>query len=220
MNILFVAATFLESEKIISNLNLKKVNDYFYSQRNYNIDLIITGIGVPAVMFSLFTEVNIRKYDFIINFGIAGSFSQEIKVGDVVNVVSDKFADITISSNSDDDINVFDTEFNQKFNNYINNSKILNTSDYHHYFNNIKKVKAVTVNSPEKKIYYDAVIETMEGAAVMLISKHFKKCFIQIRGISNVIGITKKNEWDFKTPVENYSQIIVKFILKYCKHEN
>jgi nucleoside phosphorylase len=57
----------------------------------------------------------------------------------------------------------------------------------------------------------------MEGAAFMLVCKHFKKNFIQIRGISNIIGKTERKDWNFKEPIINYSNIISEFITKTNK---
>jgi nucleoside phosphorylase len=52
----------------------------------------------------------------------------------------------------------------------------------------------------------------MEGAAFMLVCKHFKKNFIQIRGISNIILKTKRENWDFNTPINNYSDLTIDFL--------
>ena len=34
------------------------------------------------------------KYDLVINMGVAGSFSQDYKLGDVVEVVEDNFSEL------------------------------------------------------------------------------------------------------------------------------
>ncbi len=211
MNILLVAATYFEAEKIISEFAfIEKAPDFFQSKES-NVDIIITGVGTPAVMFSLFTQVNFRNYDLIINIGVAGAYKNELSVGEVVNVTVDRFADLLIHDKNNLPVEAFKTSVNQKYSNILTGGKIQNTSDYPAYFHSVKKCRAVTINYPGKYNFNDAEIESMEGAAFMMICKHYKKCFIQIRGISNFVGDNISN-WDFKTPIQNYSDILIKFI--------
>ncbi len=213
MKILIVSATKFEAEGIIKDLDLREISPYFFSCKEKETDLLITGIGIPATIFSMFALSEIRTYDLIINAGIAGSFSKDIQIGSVVNVYSDNFGDIGLNTDSGFKP-VFQLKFNEQFQNLINNGFIYNTSDYPPFFKNLPKANAVTVNIPEIKKYENSEIETMEGAAFMMVCKHFKKNFIQIRGISNMIGETKREDWDLKTPINNYSSSIVNFINK------
>lgn len=212
MKILVITATRLEAKILIEGLRLKKINDNYFISEEFNTDLLIAGVGIPATIFSMFTHNKISTYDLIINCGIAGSFSETYSPGTLVNVYSDYFGDIGFNS-VDGFINIFKMNFNDMFINMFNNGLIVNTSDYPSFFHNIQKVKAVTVNIPENKISSDADIETMEGAAFMMVCKHFKKNFIQIRAVSNIIGKTKREGWDFKDSICNYSKIISKFII-------
>jgi futalosine hydrolase len=211
MRLLIVTATKIEAERLIEDLHLKEISTDFYTNKDYDTDLLITGIGIPATMFSMFANVDIRKYELIINCGIAGSFSKTIKLGTIFNVNSDYFGDIGFNKNSEF-IPIFESKFNDKFRNLINNGKIYNTSDFNAFFGNLDKANGVTVNIPEIREFDNTDIETMEGAAFMLVCKHFKKNFIQIRGISNIIGLTKRENWDLITPINNYSSIIANFV--------
>jgi len=212
MKILVITATQIEAEMLIEVLQLMKINDYYFVSEEFDTDLLISGVGIPASIFSMFTHNKISTYDLIINCGIAGSFSETHSIGTVVNVYSDYFGDIGFNS-VDGFINIFKMNFNDMFKNIFNNGLIVNTSDYPSFFYNIPKVQAVTVNIPEKKISSDADVETMEGAAFMMVCKHFKKNFIQIRAVSNIIGKTKREDWDFKDSICNYSKIISDFII-------
>lgn len=211
MKTLVTSATRQEAQVLIDSLRLKKIYDDFYSESMSETDLLITGVGIPATLFSMFTHNKIGSYDLIINCGIAGSFSDEFPVGSVLNVVSDRFGDIGFNS-SEGFTNVFQTKFNDRFNSVFNNGFIYNTSDYPAFFRDLQKIKSVTVNIPEVKNYPESDIETMEGAAFMMVCKHFKKNFIQIRGISNIIRKTKREDWNFTEPINNYSKIITDFI--------
>ncbi|MDD4216674.1 MAG: hypothetical protein PHZ24_04985 [Bacteroidales bacterium] len=213
MNLLLISATKHEADIIIKDLGMKQIKPSLYSSSTHKTDLLLTGIGIPATLFSMFTDVDIRKYDLLINIGVAGSFNKNAKIGDILNVSSDSFGDIGINSKNGF-LSVFKTEFNDKFKNLINNGQILNTSDFPAFFHALPKCKGVSVNLPEAMLYPQTDVETMEGAAFMLVCKHYKKVFIQIRGISNIIGYTQRKDWDMNTPIKNYSEYIIEFIEK------
>lgn len=213
MSLLIVSATYIEAQRIVESLKMKKVSSFLYSSKENNADLLVTGIGSVATVFAMMSLRNISMYEMFINVGISGSFNQKIEIGSVINVKSDFFGDIGINTEKGY-LPVFESHFNSAYNNLINNGKIYNTSDYPAFFRDLKKCNGVTVNETEKKNFIDADIETMEGAAFMLVSKHYKKVFLQLRGVSNVIGKTKKTDWDISSPINSYSCLVLDFIKK------
>jgi len=73
MRILIVAATEIE---IAATRN-------HYSQApvlNISIDFLVTGVGMTATAYSLTKRLSQRKYDLVINIGVAGSFRPEISL--------------------------------------------------------------------------------------------------------------------------------------------
>ena len=99
MKTLIITATSLEAKQIVDNLHFIKRSDTVFSNTNYNCDILTTGVGLVATMFSMFTCVNIKEYDLLINLGTVGSFSENLKIGELVNVNSDSFEDICIRDN-------------------------------------------------------------------------------------------------------------------------
>ena len=59
-----------------------------------NFPVLITGVGMVNTAINLTKELIKSDYDLVINMGIAGSFSDDIKIGDVVEVVEDTFSEI------------------------------------------------------------------------------------------------------------------------------
>jgi futalosine hydrolase len=51
-----------------------------------------------------------KKYNFVINVGIAGSLTDELNIGEVVSVVSDEFADLGIERENEF-LTLFETGF-------------------------------------------------------------------------------------------------------------
>jgi futalosine hydrolase len=82
MKILVVASTQLEIEPFI---NLKN-----------NTEVLICGVGIPSTVYHLTKKLLQEKYDFVIQAGIGGSFTKKIKLGEVVAVEQDAFADIGV----------------------------------------------------------------------------------------------------------------------------
>ena len=83
MNVLIVAAT---KSEIISD----KISD---------LPILITGVGMINTAINLTKELNNNDYDSVINMGVAGCFSDAIKIGDVVEVVEDCFSEIGLGHN-------------------------------------------------------------------------------------------------------------------------
>ena len=83
MKILLVSATDLEIEK----------------ERFSDFEILITGIGMLNTSINLTQRLSSGKYDLLINIGVAGSFNSELNIGDVVEVVEDKFTNFLIHFN-------------------------------------------------------------------------------------------------------------------------
>ena len=189
MNVLIVVATKFEitSDKIKQNLTL------------------ITGVGMVNTAIYLTKELAKKKYDLVINMGVAGSFSKELKNGDVVEVVEDNFSEIGFENN---------LEFS-KFTDFDVKTKYLNSSR-----TSLKKVRAITVNTVHgnKATIFEIVkresteIESMEGASVFKVCEEFNVPCMQIRAISNKVEKRNKNNWDLDLAIRNLNIEVEKII--------
>ena len=59
---------------------------------------------------------------------------------------------------------------------------------------------------------FNADIESMEGAAFHYVCLQQKINFLQIRGVSNVVGERNKANWKIKTAIKNMSKEALKII--------
>ncbi len=207
--ILFVSATKLEAKPIIKKL--KKLNENFYTSTN--ADLLITGIGTIYSIFNLtkFLSSNKDVYSKIVNFGICGSFSTGINIGDIVEVKQDIFADFGINDNG-----IFKTIFESKL---IDK----NTAPFHNgqiifdEITNLQKVKSITVNTSSgntpdiNKLInkFAPQIETMEGAAIGFTSKLFNIKVSQIRAVSNKVEARNKKNWNINLAIQNINNFLI-----------
>ena len=204
MKILVVAATQFEIAPFI--------------KLNPGIDTLITGVGIPSTVYYLSKKLLLEKYDLVIQAGIAGTFTKEIKLGDVIAVELDVFADIGVEENKK-----FKTLFNLGFNDFeefpFRCGRLFNDLE-NFQFLNLKVATAVTVNkiSDRKKHtkqlnkIFGADIESMEGAAFHYVCIQQNVAFIQIRSVSNKVGERDKTKWKIKDAVENLNNELIKLI--------
>jgi futalosine hydrolase len=82
MNVLVVSATEFEIESFI--------------KENSTADILITGIGIPATIFHLTKKLSQKDYDLVIQAGIAGTFSANLKKELSLLVDKDAFGDLGI----------------------------------------------------------------------------------------------------------------------------
>ena len=189
MKILLVVAT--ESEII-----KEKFND---------CDVIVTGIGMVNATFSLTKILSEKDYDLVINMGVAGSFSNEIRIGDVVEVIEDVLSEIGFENGN---------SFSEFTNFRVKNSLKVDKKT------NLKKAKGITVNTVHgnKKTIAEIVsrlspdVESMEGAACFMVCDQFEIPCIQIRAISNKVEKRNKKNWNLDLAISNLNTEVEKII--------
>lgn len=213
MRILIVAATELE---------IAAARDHYTKNASskLNIDFLVTGIGMTATAYSLTKRLASRKYDLAINAGVAGSFRPEISLGDVVNVVSDSFADLG-AEDGDKFLSLFDLNLQSRDGFPFWNGKVKN--DHAEKFpglRHLKSVKAITVNkvhgNPDniQKVFvkFHPDIETMEGAAFFYVCAMERIQFLQLRAISNRVELRNRGEWKMELAIKNLGKALHLFL--------
>jgi futalosine hydrolase len=204
MQILLIAATAPEIEPFTSAYN--------------RIDTLITGVGVPAAIYHLQKRIRQVDYDFIIQAGIAGSFLNEMALGQVVLAKKDCFADLGIEEKGNY-TPVFNTDFADKDEFPFTEGWLMNTY-YNLKYIDLPKVNAITVNKVsdselQKKQFvqtFNAGIETMEGAALHYVCLQEHIPFLQIRSISNHVGERDKTKWKMKEAIKNLNKELLTLI--------
>ena len=195
MQILVIAATAPEIEP--------------FTDANAGVDVLITGVGVPATIYHLQKRILQMDYDLIIQAGIAGCFHNNVLLGNVVLVKQDCFADLGFEE-KENYTPVFNTPFADKDEFPFNNGWLINLNT-HFQKTALSAVKAITVNKISDSALqrnqfannFNAAIETMEGAALHYVCLQEKIPFLQLRSISNYVGERDKTKWKMKEAIEN-----------------
>ena len=204
MNVLIVAATQFEIKPFL--------------EEKKSVDILISGVGIAPVVFYLTKKIFENKYDFIIQAGIAGSFTDRFNLGETVMVKEDTFADVGIEENGKIQT-LFETGFMDKNEFPYTNGWLINKRDLLQK-NILPVVKGITVNKVtgddlQNKINeekFSAAVESMEGAAFHYVCLQQKINFLQLRSISNKVGERDKAQWKIKEAIENLNTELIKII--------
>jgi len=214
VKILIVTATHQEIDLLVKKNDLKTDKNGFVGNiNNHQLKILVTGIGIPNTMFQLTRILENERFDFIIHGGIAGSFNNKIRLGEVVNVMYDCFADIGYEDDNDF-VPFMKTDLLEKnkfpfTDGWLNNPTEMNQLNY-------KIVKGITVNmvhGNEKSIQimqqiYHPDVETMEGAAVAFCCLQYHVNFLQLRAISNKVEKRNKENWNIPLAMKNLNNEI------------
>jgi futalosine hydrolase len=163
---------------------------------NLTIEKLVTGIGIPNTIVNLMSHLQNNKYDLILNIGIAGHFNDNLKIGDVVQIQSDTYADLGAEDKDGNFLTLKDLE--------LGNSATKVSFQNTLFLPEIKTVSAITVNKTSGntasilkiKQRYDADIETMESAAIAHVCNDLDLRYFCIRSISNKVEARNKDNWD------------------------
>jgi len=221
LKILLVTATTDEAD-ILKRIDGIISSGSSYIFRETEIHLLVTGVGSVSTAWSLIQWLSVnKKPDLIINAGIAGSYRDTIKIGDVVMPVTDCFADSGIED-ADKFLTLFESGLADP-DEFPYRSGLLhgdaNTSE--RFKNLIRSVNAITVNTAtgsEKTIInllnkFNPDIETMEGATFFYICTREKLPFLALRSISNKVESRNRSNWNIPLALEHLSEKLNEVII-------
>lgn len=223
ISILFVTATSREADilrKIASpyESGKKLVSD------NCTMETLVTGVGPIATAWQIANWLTLNpKPDLAINLGIAGSFREEIKVGEVVLPVSDCFADAGVEADDGSFITLAEAGLEDPDKFPFKGGRITNGNIYiEKASRRLKTVNAISVNTATGSLStrqrlvrkFDPDIETMEGAAFFYFCKRMNIPFMAFRSVSNMVEARNKRRWNIPLALDNLAAELQYFILK------
>lgn len=199
MNILVVFPSALEAQN-------------FSVLTTHNVNVLVSGIGGFATMYSLTKYCTENRPDFIIHAGICGAFDETLQLGEVVNVMIDHFADFGVFENGK-----WKTGFEMGL---VSSHKVPFTEGQlvapNNDFADYPKVigvtsQTITTTNEQKKLLFNkfqACIETMEGAYVHYVCIKEDIPFVHLRAVSNYVGERDKSKWMTRQAIENLHEQI------------
>lgn len=193
MNVLVIAAT---------NRELTGLKEISFNRPSLVVHTAVTGVGLLPSSYAIMQLIARLKPDLIIQIGIAGSFNPTLVLGTAVTVRQEMLADMGVHE-TDGYHDIFELGLAEENVPPLELGAIVNHHDHLIESASLPAVSAVSVNeistSAEKiNVFaekYKADIESMEGAALHYVCALQNIPFIQIRGISNLVGERDKSKW-------------------------
>jgi len=223
MDILIVSATSIEIESLLSAFSFKETkntNLSAYIYRDFNIDVLITGVGMVSTAYGMGKVLQAFKYDMAINAGIAGCFDKNIPLGEVLNITSDCFPELG-AEDGEYFLSLIDLKLLEADSFPYNNMELINDSVINSaYVNELKKVKGITVNTihgaedniNKIKTIFGPITESMEGAAFMYACKMENLKHLQIRSVSNYVEKRNKASWNIPLAIKNLNTTLMNIL--------
>jgi futalosine hydrolase len=211
MNILLAAATPLEIDPFLEQYRQR--GSFFLS--GHTVDILITGIGLTATTYSLTKQIHIKQPDLVIQAGIAGCFDPAIPLGAVVAVRRELIGDLGVAEQQQWKT-LSDLKLVSKNQFPFSNGWLVNKNELLKKVKG-KKVDAISVNeitsaAQKKKLYQEMfapATESMEGAALHYVCLQEDLPFLQLRAVSNYVGVRDKKNWKIKESIIHLNKELI-----------
>ena len=213
MHILLTAATNFEIQPAVNYLAER---DCIIG--NHTFEILITGIGSMSTAYWLTRAINKNRPDYMLQAGIAGSFSADYAPGSLVMISEEICGDLGVEE-QDNFKDVFDMGLPQITTPYTGKGLMnIHLDAWQKY--NLPCVKAVTINEittragrmQQLQQKYAAVVESMEGAAFHYVALMEKIPFMQLRAVSNRVGERDKSKWKMAAAIEHLNNKLIEIV--------
>lgn len=221
MRLLIVAATPYEILPFQQYLeaNFQQKEEGVFKQGELQIQLLVTGVGQMLTAFALGSLLSTQSFDLLLNAGVAGAFDRSLKLGTVVNVVSEQFGDLGAEDRDGSFIDIHELGLIEGNVPPFENGILLNPTVMQ--FDFLTNVKALTINKVHgsdksvtaiQKQYPDVQIESMEGAAFFYAALMADVPFLQIRAISNYVEARNREAWELGLAIEALNKVLKEMV--------
>ncbi|MDZ4682424.1 MAG: futalosine hydrolase [Saprospiraceae bacterium] len=225
MNILIVAATPFEVAPLIQWLEKEHTQTgplrYRYNQSE--VSVLITGVGMPLTAYALGKVLPGGKFDLALNAGIAGAFKRNWAIGDVVQVVSERFGDLGVEEADGRFIDVHELNLIEPGQYPFQGGHLLNNAAG--AFDFLPKAQGLSVNRvhgsassiEQAMAAFDADVESMEGAAFFYACLMEQVPFLEIRSISNYVAPRNRDNWNIPLAIDQLNAVVVEVLEVLCQ---
>jgi futalosine hydrolase len=186
----------------------------------HDVGVLITGVGAMATTWSLSRQIDRRRPDLIIQAGIAGCL-RDILPGEVLVVTEDEPADLGVWEDGEFK-SIFDLRLADADSFPFSGGRLVNPYLPLLELTSLEPVRGITVNeittAAERITWYqqntDAVVESMEGAALHFVCLQSGVPFLQLRAISNAVGVRDKTKWEMGLALGRLNSVLMACLSK------
>ena len=214
MKIGITAATYFEIQPTINFLS-----QHLPPYPLHEFHVCVTGIGSLLTSYQLTKFVQKHRPDYMIQAGVAGSFTEKFKRAQVVMVKDEVLGDLGVHE-EDAFKDIFDLGLMDESANCFHNKRLINSHIVEWTRLGLPAARGLTVNqiSTDARLIerlivkYGCEIESLEGAAFHFVCLHEQVPFLQLRAISNIVGERNKKNWHLKEAVHNLNDKLITLI--------
>lgn len=217
MKLLFVVATLPEIQPLLDRVGMRfneQSGNYEGSYGTHQLSCRITGVGMVSTAFQTTLALQ-QPYELVINAGICGSFNSNLPLGAVVQVYEDNFSELGAEDGKGGFLSL--SELSLPGISKITNLYSLSENQVLH---ELPRVNGITVNTTHgENASIDAVfkrlhpfVESMEGAAFMLVADQLRFHYLQVRAVSNYVEQRQRDNWNIPLAIANLNDTLFRFI--------
>ena len=190
---------------------LKTLSPFLFSGilNGQPVELLISGIGSVATTFRLTQTLMQRSYRRAISIGIAGSFTEDVNIGETVQITEDCFADLGIDDNGQfrnlREVGLTCDDFDCGL--------IVNPSPTLSSHRKLRGITVQTTSGSKKRIddltkHFNPDVETMENAAFFYVCRKIQLPFASFRAISNKVEPRNCKKWRINEAINNVNEML------------
>jgi futalosine hydrolase len=225
MHILLAGATTFEIQPTIDFLLKRRTHSSTAATYPHPISTLITGIGSLPTTWALMRQIDRSRPDLIIQAGIAGCFTNR-PPGEVLAIRDETLADLGVWEDHQ-----FKTPFDLRLADPnqppFTAGSLVNPYQTLLALTGLEPVGAITVNeictNPDRIDWYRhrtaASIESMEGGALHYIGLQESIAFLQLRSVSNEVGIRDKSKWNIPLAIQRLNDQLIG-LLQNLNHQD
>ncbi len=234
-----ISATDRECRLILENLRKDKTGGIYSGKiGGSNIALIVSGMGKANASHAATILIEGVSPSILINFGIGGAYpSSGLGIGDIAIADKEIYGDegllLKDGFHPADSIGIplLQKRGKKYFNEFPVDKKLtkktilflkqaavsqpLTPLIKSGAFVTVSSATGTSKRAKELEKRFNAVCESMEGAAVAHICAMYGIRFLEIRGISNIVEKRDKKKWDIKPASENCQKAVLELLKKW-----
>ena len=197
---------------------LKISPSYSGDSKRLNISFHESGVGMLASTYSLTKVALYEKPDLIIQAGIAGSFDNNIELGSTFVVQEESLGNTGVEEEGKWR-DIFELKLEKSSYPPFEKRRLPNQWEKDYNLLKLPIASSVTVNEIStnpariKQLIskYNPLLESMEGAALHYVCRKCDIPFLQIRSVSNYVGVRDKSQWKIAEALKNLNETLVQY---------
>jgi len=171
-------------------------------------------------------QFNYHRPDLIIQAGIAGCFTGK-PAGEVLVIKEEVFADLGVWENHRFN-NLFDLRLASPDTPPFSGGRLPNPYRKLINLTSLEPVRSATVSEittdPDRIRWHQqntaAVVEGMEGGALHYVCLQEKIPFLQLRSVSNEVGVRDKTKWDIRLAISRLNEQLIRLLEQLAQQDN